>query len=98
MGRYPVTNEEYARFLKESKEVKPPECWANREFNQPRQPVIGVSWKDAHRAMRHGQVSGCQASQSGSMRVAVVPTGVTTPGTARKIWIRQGGTLRTRVT
>jgi formylglycine-generating enzyme required for sulfatase activity len=26
-----------------------PEYWADRQFNQPRQPVVGVSWDDAQR-------------------------------------------------
>jgi formylglycine-generating enzyme required for sulfatase activity len=49
MGRYPVTNEEYGHFLKENPKLKPPEYWAGRQFNQPRQPVVGVSWEDAQR-------------------------------------------------
>ena len=49
MGRYPVTNEEYGRFLKDNPKIKPPEYWADRQFNQPRQPVVGVSWEDAQR-------------------------------------------------
>jgi formylglycine-generating enzyme required for sulfatase activity len=47
LGRYPVTNEEYGRFLAETPNVKPPEYWADRRFNQARQPVVGVSWDDA---------------------------------------------------
>ncbi|MBF8276379.1 MAG: hypothetical protein HW390_1452 [Candidatus Brocadiaceae bacterium] len=49
MGRYPVTNEEYARFLKENPNVKEPAFWADRQFNQTKQPVVGVSWEDAQR-------------------------------------------------
>ena len=49
LGRYPVTNEEYGRFLKANPRVKEPEYWADRQFNQPRQPVVGVSWEDAVR-------------------------------------------------
>ena len=49
LGRYPVTNEEYGRFLKENPKVGEPEYWADRRFNQPRQPVVGVSWEDAQR-------------------------------------------------
>ncbi len=47
MGRYPVTNDEYGRFLAENPKVKKPEFWAKREYNQPRQPVVGVSWEEA---------------------------------------------------
>ncbi|MCP4691033.1 MAG: SUMF1/EgtB/PvdO family nonheme iron enzyme, partial [Desulfobacterales bacterium] len=46
MGRYPVTNEEYGRFM-EATGCKEPALWAEREFSQPRQPVVGVSWHDA---------------------------------------------------
>jgi formylglycine-generating enzyme required for sulfatase activity len=47
IGRYPVTNEEYGLFLKENPALREPEYWADRQFNQPRQPVVGVSWDDA---------------------------------------------------
>ena len=49
LGRYPVTNEEYGRFLSENPDEPEPEYWADRKFNQPRQPVVGVSWEDAQR-------------------------------------------------
>ena len=47
LGRYPVTNEEYGRFLSDNPQMKPPEYWADRRYNQARQPVVGVSWDDA---------------------------------------------------
>ena len=47
MGKYPVTNEEYGRFLEENSDIPEPEYWADRPFNQPKQPVVGVSWEDA---------------------------------------------------
>ncbi len=49
MGRYPVTNEEYGRFLEENPEAKKPDDWGDRKFNQPNQPVVGVSWHDAEK-------------------------------------------------
>jgi formylglycine-generating enzyme required for sulfatase activity len=49
MGRYPVTNEQYGQFLNKKPEIPEPEFWADRQFNQPRQPVVGVSWEDAQR-------------------------------------------------
>ena len=49
LGRYPVTNEQYARFLSANPGVEEPRFWADRQFNQPRQPVVGVSWSDAKR-------------------------------------------------
>jgi formylglycine-generating enzyme required for sulfatase activity len=47
LARYPVTNEQYGRFLKENPHIKPPEFWGNRRFNQAQQPVVGVTWYDA---------------------------------------------------
>ncbi len=49
LGRYPVTNEEYGRFLQANPKTKEPEYWGNRQFNQSRQPVVGVAWDDARR-------------------------------------------------
>ncbi len=49
MGRYPVTNEEYGRFLKANPKNGQPEYWEDAQFNQPGQPVVGVSWQDAKR-------------------------------------------------
>jgi formylglycine-generating enzyme required for sulfatase activity len=47
LGRYPVTNEQYGRFLQSNPKGKEPEYWADRRCNQARQPVVGVSWEDA---------------------------------------------------
>ncbi len=47
MGRYPVTNAEYDRFLCTNPKAPEPKNWSDRKYNQPRQPVVGVSWKDA---------------------------------------------------
>jgi formylglycine-generating enzyme required for sulfatase activity len=47
LGRYPVTNEEYSRFLSENSKAPEPAYWADRQYNQPRQSVVGVSWEDA---------------------------------------------------
>ncbi|MCP4489545.1 MAG: formylglycine-generating enzyme family protein [Gammaproteobacteria bacterium] len=49
IGRYPVTNEEYGRYLKANPDAREPEVWGERGFNRPRQPVVGVSWEDARR-------------------------------------------------
>jgi formylglycine-generating enzyme required for sulfatase activity len=52
MGRYPVTNEEYGRFLAENANASEPAYWGNRKYNQPRQAVVGVSWQDAQQYAR----------------------------------------------
>jgi formylglycine-generating enzyme required for sulfatase activity len=48
-GRYPVTNEEYGRFLDANPDMKEPEYWADRRYNQSKQPVVGLSWNDAEK-------------------------------------------------
>ncbi|MGD0839256.1 MAG: SUMF1/EgtB/PvdO family nonheme iron enzyme, partial [Polyangia bacterium] len=47
LGRFPVTNKEYGRYLKENPSAAEPALWGDRRFNQVRQPVVGVSWEDA---------------------------------------------------
>jgi formylglycine-generating enzyme required for sulfatase activity len=47
LGRYPVTNEQYGRYLKENPLVSAPMHWGDRRFNQTQQPVVGVTWSDA---------------------------------------------------
>ncbi len=49
LGRYPVTNEEYALFLQAHPKEKQPKYWADRRFNQARQPVVGIDWNAACR-------------------------------------------------
>jgi formylglycine-generating enzyme required for sulfatase activity len=49
LGKHPVTNEEYGRFLEAHPEVREPDYWSDRNLNQARQPVVGVSWEDAQR-------------------------------------------------
>ena len=43
---YEVTNEQYAKSIQVTGRREPP-CWGDCRFNQPRQPVVGVSWHDA---------------------------------------------------
>jgi formylglycine-generating enzyme required for sulfatase activity len=47
LGKHPVTNEQYSRFLKENPQARKPEYWGDDLFNQPRQPVVGVTWEEA---------------------------------------------------
>jgi len=46
IGRNPVTNAEYARFLASGRAVSPP-WWSEAGFDGPLQPVVGVTWDDA---------------------------------------------------
>lgn len=47
IGKYPVTNEQYARFLEANPGQDKPEFWEDKSYNDPEQPVVGVSWLDA---------------------------------------------------
>jgi formylglycine-generating enzyme required for sulfatase activity len=47
LGKYQVTNQEYQRFLEANPKVQPPGEWSNSQFNDPQQPVVGVSWEEA---------------------------------------------------
>ena len=47
MGRYPVTNRQYALYLKANPDAREPEYWGDREYNGESQPVVGVSWDEA---------------------------------------------------
>jgi formylglycine-generating enzyme required for sulfatase activity len=46
IGIYPVTNQEYAAFLKDSGHPQP-RYWYDARFNNPACPVVGVTWHDA---------------------------------------------------
>lgn len=48
IGKYPVTNEEYAYYLRANPQVPAPAYWADARYNHPRQPVVGVSWHEAN--------------------------------------------------
>jgi formylglycine-generating enzyme required for sulfatase activity len=47
LARNPVTNAQYKKYLEGNPKVKKPEYWDDERFNQPEQPVVGVSAFDA---------------------------------------------------
>lgn len=47
LSRYPITNAQYGEYLKENSNAQEPEYWADNHYNQPQQPVVGVSWEAA---------------------------------------------------
>ena len=47
ISKHPVTNDQYARFLRDQEAGQFPKYWSNERFNQGLQPVVGVSWLDA---------------------------------------------------
>lgn len=60
-----VTNVEYSRFLAATGAAEPP-FWNDENFNDSRQPVVGVSWFEA--------VAYCEWLSQGSGRVFGLPT------------------------
>jgi len=46
IAAHPVTNAQYGKFLKATKE-RTPDYWNNSQFNGPRQPVVGIDWNEA---------------------------------------------------
>lgn len=44
---YEVSNAEYKKYTEANPKVKAPRHWNDPKFNQPNQPVVGVSWKEA---------------------------------------------------
>jgi formylglycine-generating enzyme required for sulfatase activity len=48
LTKYPITNSQYARYLESGdRPATVPEYWDDQRFNQPEQPVVGVSWNEA---------------------------------------------------
>lgn len=47
MGVYPVTNLEYARYLAERPDSDVPRYWCDARFNNPSQPVVGITLQHA---------------------------------------------------
>jgi formylglycine-generating enzyme required for sulfatase activity len=46
LGRFPVTNHDYRKFVEETGAAAPP-FWDEPLFSDPDQPVVGVSWYEA---------------------------------------------------
>jgi formylglycine-generating enzyme len=46
IGRYPITNEDYAVFVEQTGNVAPP-FWSDAKFSVADQPVVGVTWYEA---------------------------------------------------
>jgi formylglycine-generating enzyme required for sulfatase activity len=48
IGVYAVTNGEYARFLEDEPAHPRPRYWYDPRYNNPSQPVVGLTWRDAN--------------------------------------------------
>lgn len=93
IGRYPVTNAEYAPYLAASGAAPPP-WWAHPDFDDPVQPVVGVSWDEALAFCAWGAValgrtltlpttSQWERAARGGLERARFPWGDAHPGTGR---------------
>jgi formylglycine-generating enzyme len=47
IGKYEITNAQYEKFLQAHPGYHLPSYWANKAFNSPMQPVVGIDWNDA---------------------------------------------------
>jgi len=47
LGRTPVTNAQYGSYMESNPGLRAPMYWSHRQYNQPNQPVVGVSWHEA---------------------------------------------------
>lgn len=47
LGTLSGANAQYALYLRAKPKSSEPKFWADRLFNQPRQPLVGVSWEEA---------------------------------------------------
>lgn len=47
ISKYPITNKQYAEYVKETGNKPTFWQWEDNQFNQPMQPVVGVKWHDA---------------------------------------------------
>jgi formylglycine-generating enzyme required for sulfatase activity len=47
LAETPVTNRQYELFLTQRDDLEEPAFWRDRRYNQPEQPVVGVSWLEA---------------------------------------------------
>jgi formylglycine-generating enzyme required for sulfatase activity len=47
LARTPITNAQYGRYLAAHPDAPKPKYWGDRRFNQPDQPVVGVSCDEA---------------------------------------------------
>ena len=65
---YEVTNDAYAKFIQVTG-VKKPKGWNNPDFNEPQQPVVGISWKEAVKFCKW-KISDCLQKQNGKKQLA----------------------------
>jgi formylglycine-generating enzyme required for sulfatase activity len=52
LAETPVTNRQYEMFLQAQEKYREPRFWRDRKYNQPEQPVVGMSWLEAREFCR----------------------------------------------
>jgi formylglycine-generating enzyme required for sulfatase activity len=48
VGKMPVTNRQYSRFLEQNPGRRSPAFWESPQFGGPEHPVVGLSWEEAY--------------------------------------------------
>ena len=89
IGKYAITNVEYASFM-ESKRVAEPLGWHDLRFNTWDQPVVGVRWGDAQ-GYGEWSLCGCRVKRSGNMRADRGVTGCIRLWAVKRNWGDTGG-------
>lgn len=47
IDRYAITNEQFTRYVEDSRTQVRPRMWKSDLYNQPNQPVVGINWYEA---------------------------------------------------
>lgn len=48
VSKYPITNEQYNIYMGANRRTFEPKYWEDSRYNNPSQPVVGISWFDAN--------------------------------------------------
>ena len=65
---YEVTNADYKKYLDATGSNNTPRYWDDSNFNQPNQPVVGITWKEAQAFCRMAKQTPAYGSRMGKGR------------------------------
>jgi len=94
-SKYPITNEQFRAFLEANPRQPEPAFWTDATYNQPHQPVVGVSW---HQARAYCEWAGLELPSEAQWEAAArgtdgrpYPWGTDPPGTSLANFSRNVG-------